>query len=96
MSNSSLSCIIEKEQIPSIQFSKTEVLESKKNKTLRAHYLNRAAQLGNLLKNKVNIYFMDANDKLMRVNTTIWAITTEAVVLKQGVTIPRNRVVYVD
>lgn len=96
MLTTTLSCIIQKEQISSIKFPKNEVLEGKKNKTLRAHYLNRAAQLGNLLKNKVNIYFLDANDKLMRVHTTIWAITTEAVILKQGVTIPRNRVVYVD
>lgn len=96
MIKENLSCMVDKEHIPSIKFSKTEVLEGKQNKSIRAHYLNRAAQLGNLLKNKVNIYFMDANDKLMRVNTTIWAITTNEVILKQGVTIPRNRVVYVD
>ena len=96
MTNTTLSCIVQKEQIPTLQFSKNEVLNSKKKKALRAHYLNRAAQLGNLLKNKVNIYFKDSNDKLMRVHTTIWAITTDAVILKQGVIIPRNRVVYVD
>lgn len=96
MIKENVSCIVDKEEIPSIKFSKTDVLVSKKNKSFRAHYLNRAVHLGNLLKNKVNIYFMDANDKLMRVNTTIWAITTNEVILKQGVTIPRNRVVYVD
>ena len=88
--------IIPKEQVSTLQFSKTEVLQNKKKKVLRAHYLNRAAQLGNLLKNKVNIYFKDADDKLMRVHTTIWAVTTDSVILKQGVTIPRNCVVFVD
>ncbi|WP_394750148.1 hypothetical protein [Spongiimicrobium salis] len=96
MTNITLSCIVQKEQIPSLQFSKKEVLKNPKKKALRAHYLNRAARLGNLLKNKVHIYFKDSNDKLMRVHTTIWAITTDAVILKQGVIIPRNSVVYVD
>lgn len=96
MTDTIFSCVVQKEQIPSIQFSKTEVLESKKKKILRAHYLHRALQLGNLLKNKVHIYFKDRNDKLMRVHTTIWGITTDVIILKQGVTIPRNRIVHVD
>ena len=96
MRNTTLSCIIPKEQVSTLQFSKTEVLQNKKKKVLRDHYLNRDAQLGNLLKNKVNIYFKDADDKLMRVHTTIWAVTTDSVILKQGVTIPRNCVVFVD
>lgn len=90
------SCYIEKEAITEIQFSKEEVLSDKQQKQSRKTDLNRALQLGNLLKNKVNIYFKDIEENLMRVNTTIWGVTTDAVILKQGILIPRNRVVFVD
>ncbi len=90
------SCYIEKEAIIKIRFSKEEVLLDKQQKQSRKTDLNRALQLGNLLKNKVNIYFKDVEENLMRVNTTIWGVTTDAVILKQGILIPRNRVVFVD
>ena len=88
--------IIEKEIIPTLQFSNTEVLENKKDKSLRSFYLKRGAQLGNLLKNKVHIYFKDSNDKLLRVNTTIWAVTNNFVILKKGITIPKNSIIFID
>jgi len=91
-----LSCYIQKEAITNLQFSKTEVLKNKTAKQMRKTALNRALQLGNLLKNKVNICFKDVEDNLMRVNTTIWGVTTDAVILKQGIIIPRNRVVFID
>ena len=91
-----LSCFIQKEAISQLQFSKTEVLTDAMSKQTRSNALNRALQLGNLLKNKVNIYFKDVEDNLMRVNTTIWGLTTDAVILKQGIIIPRNRVVFID
>ena len=90
------SCYIEKETITSLDFSKTEVLRDAARKTMRKTDLNRALKLGNLLKNKVNIYFKDIEEHLMRVNTTIWAVTDDAVILKQGILIPRHRVVMVD
>lgn len=90
------SCLIEKEDIPNLKFSKTEALQSKKKRSLRSHHLHRATQLGNLLKNKVHIYFKDQSDKLMRVHTTIWAVTTDFVILKQGITIPKRSILYVD
>ena len=96
MIEQSTSCIIEKETISQIKFPKEDVLQDKDKKKTRAYYLNRASQLGNLLKNKVNIYFKDAEDKLMRVNTTIWAVTKHNVILKKGTIIPRHRIVYVD
>lgn len=96
MKNFELSCFIQKESISELQFSKTEVLADAMDKQVRKSGLTRALQLGNLLKNKVNIYFKDVEDNLMRVHTTIWALTTDAVILKQGIIIPRNRVVLVD
>lgn len=90
------SCFVQKEYIPLIKFPKEDVFQDKSQKSLRAYYLNRASQLGNLLKNKVNIYFKDAENKLMRVHTTIWAVTQNSVILKKGTIIPRHRIVYID
>ena len=70
MIEQSTSCIIEKETISSIKFPKEDVFQDKNKKKTRAYYLNRASQLGNLLKNKVHIYFKDAENNLMRVHTT--------------------------
>lgn len=90
------SCVIEKEDIPKLKFSKTEILKNPKNRSLRSYYLQRATKLGNLLKNKVTIYFKDHKNQLMQVTTTIWAVTTDFVVLKQGITIPKKSIMYVD
>ena len=32
----------------------------------------------------------------MRVQTTVWAVTTDAVILKQGIRIPKNSIVSID
>ena len=96
MNNYNPSCIIEKEDIPQLKFSKQEALQTSKERHLRSFYLNRALQLGNLLKNKVKIYFKNHKDHLLQVHTTIWAVTTDFVVLKQGITIPKHRIVYID
>ncbi|WP_420574881.1 hypothetical protein [Kordia sp.] len=96
MNYTSPSCIIQKEDIPTLKFSKTEILKNPKNRSLRSHYLQRATKLGNLLKNKVTIYFKDHTNQLMQVTTTIWAVTTDFVVLKQGITIPKRSILYID
>lgn len=96
MNHTSSSFDIKKEDIPQLKFSKNETLLSSKKRKLRAHYLERATQLGNLLKTKVKIYFIDNSNKLMSVNTTIWAVTSNFVVLKQGITIPKHSIIYVE
>ncbi|WP_298510115.1 hypothetical protein [uncultured Kordia sp.] len=96
MNHTTPSCIIQKEDIPTLKFSKTEILQSPRKRSLRSYYLDRATKLGNLLKNKVTIYFKDHTDQLMQVNTTIWAVTTDFVVLKQGITIPKRSILYID
>lgn len=88
--------LVSKEHLQYLKFTKEETLTSKRKRSLRAYYLERAAQLGNLLKNKVRIYFINNKNELMHVNTTIWAVTTDFVILKKGVTIPKSSIVYVD
>lgn len=47
--------------------------------------------LGNLEKVKVKIFFEDDKSKIY-VETTIWGVTDESVILKQGLVIPNKRI----
>ena len=96
MNELSQSSIIEKELIPQLQFSDFETLNTPKKRNLRSHHLHRATILGNLTKSKVQIYFKDCTNKLLQVNTTIWAVTTDFVVLKQGITIPKKSIIHIE
>lgn len=83
--------LIDKEVIPTLNFPKAEVLEDKEAISSRKNDLDRALSLGNLEHVKIKIYFEDDSSKKM-VETTIWGVTEERVILKQGVIIPVNRI----
>lgn len=83
--------IIEKEAITSLHFPETDVLEEKQAILQRNSDLDRALSLGNLEHGKTKIYFEDDQSKKM-VETTIWGVTDQRVILKQGVVIPINRI----
>lgn len=85
-----------KEFIYLLKFSKEDVIHNEPEKKVRSFQLMRAMRLGNLFKNKVTISFKDAQDRLMKVNTTIWGVTKETVILKKGVYLPINSIVSVD
>lgn len=82
---------IEKEYIHSLRFPKQDVLQDREAISLRNSDLNRALALGNLEHAKTKIYFEDNHSKKV-VETTVWALTDNRVVLKQGVAIPINRI----
>lgn len=82
---------IEKEDIHSLKFPHSEVLEDDAAIKQRKSDLERALALGNLEHSKIQIYFEDSISKKM-VETTVWALTDESVVLKQGVEIPIIRI----
>lgn len=82
---------IEKEEISKLSFPEKDVLNSNKEKSQRKKELERAMTLGNLEQIKMKIFFEDDREKRY-VNTTIWAVTTDRIVLKQGVTIPIHRI----
>lgn len=82
---------IEKEHIGSLKFPNTEVLQDKDARLQRNIELFRAQSLGNLEHSKIKIFFEDDESPKM-VETTVWAVTDNRVVLKQGLGIPINRI----
>ncbi|WP_026713870.1 hypothetical protein [Flavobacterium daejeonense] len=83
--------IIEKEDIASLKFPATDVLDDDSEVKTRISEINRALSLGNLEHSKIKIFFEDNESKKI-VNTTVWAVTDKNVVLKQGVVIPIHRI----
>ena len=83
--------LIDKEIITYLNFPKEDVLEDKEDIAERRNNLDRALSLGNLEHVKIKIYFEDDISKKM-VETTIWGVTEERVILKQGVVIPVKRI----
>ena len=85
---------IEKEQIKFLTFSKSDVLRKKNDLFNRFLDLKRALALGNLERGKVKITFVD-DTGLKMVETTIWALTDESVILKKSTIIPLQRILKV-
>ena len=83
--------LIDKGIIALLNFPKSDVLEDKHEISSRKNELDRALSLGNLEHVKIKIYFEDDKSKKM-VETTIWGVTDNRVILKQGVVIPVNRI----
>ena len=83
--------IVEKENIQSLTFPKTDVLKDNDAIYQRKNELNRAQALGNLEHSKIKIFFEDDESKKI-VDTTVWAVTDKNVVLKQGLMIPIHRI----
>lgn len=83
--------IIEKEDIASLKFPTTDVLDDDNEIKTRTSEINRALSLGNLEHSKIKIFFEDSESKKI-VDTTVWAVTDKNVILKQGVRIPIHRI----
>jgi uncharacterized protein (UPF0248 family) len=87
--------LIEKEAVSSLTFPSDEILKKADDIKLRTAEINRAISLGNLEHYKVKIYFVD-NQAKKYVDTTIWAVTDNAILLKQNTVIPINRIVKIE
>ena len=83
--------LIEKEEIAELSFPKVEVLNNATEIKQRFLDLSRALSLGNLEHSKIKIYFEDNQSKKV-VETTVWGLTDQRVILKQGNVIPINRI----
>jgi hypothetical protein len=86
--------IIEKDNIDSLHFPTSEVLESSEEITQRKVDAERGMLLGNTYKGKVRILFID-DESVKQVETTIWAVTDTRVVLKTGMGIPIHRIIMI-
>ncbi|TXI86058.1 MAG: hypothetical protein E6Q37_04890 [Crocinitomicaceae bacterium] len=83
--------LIEKEQVHTLHFPSDDILVKDAEKKERQAAIDRAISLGNLEHHKVRIYFSDDQGK-KRVDTTIWAVTDTAIVLKQNTVLPIHRI----
>lgn len=83
--------LVEKEEVARLKFPKGDVLREDSDRKRLQMELDRAIALGNLEHHKVKIYFEDDRKKRV-VHTTIWALTDRAIVLKQNVILPLNRI----
>ncbi|MEX1189313.1 MAG: hypothetical protein WED33_08645 [Bacteroidia bacterium] len=82
---------VQKETLKTSVFPREEVLKSKESADERRSMLERATILSNLYHNKVKIVFEDRDGSKM-VDTTIWATTDAAIMLKGGLVIPIYRI----
>lgn len=84
-------CTIEKEEISNFNFPSSEVLTDALSILSRTENLAKGLKLGNNYKNKVQIRFEDS-DSIKNVETTIWGVTENDLILKGNVLIPIQRI----
>ena len=82
---------VKKELIGELSFPPAEVLSEQELIKARRSDLDRALALGNLEHSKIRIYFEDSESRKM-VETTVWGVTDNRVILKQGIVIPIGRI----
>lgn len=83
--------LIDKEAVAALSFPEAEILKTKEEVAQRNADLNMAMSLGNLERHKIKIHFEDAEGPKV-VDTTIWGVTDRRIILKQGITMPINRI----
>lgn len=84
--------LIEKEDIPSLNFPAEPIDQTQDQIKLLKHKLRRSMVLGNIHRVKMKITFED-DESVKEVRTTIWAVGDKNIVLKKGVTIPIRRII---
>lgn len=83
--------VIEKEAVANLRFPVEEVLHSHEQVKNRRANLEKALRLGNIEHHKIKIIFEDSVG-IKQVETTIWGLTDQRIILKQGVVIPIHRI----
>lgn len=87
--------LIEKESVADLHFPHAPVLKKEEDIKLLKRQLDRANALGNIEHHKVKIFFEDEAGKKV-VNTTIWGITDNVILLKKNVTLPIERIIKLE
>ena len=88
--------LVEKEEIPSFNFNKHDVLTDPEARKKRMWDLNRATSLGNVYHGKVEITFQTAEGDQKRVDTTVWAVDEKSITLKAGCSIPITSILGIE
>ncbi len=83
--------LVEKESVGELVFPVDEILTSDSEILNRKLSIDRAISLGNLEHHKVKIIFSDSIG-VKKVDTTIWAVTDKAILLKQNTVVPIHRI----
>lgn len=83
-----------KEDISQLRFVAEDVLVSEDQKIKRKSDLQKAMVLGNNDASKSKIVFA-TNEGLKKVETTIWALDEDDVILKSGINIPLHAICHV-
>ena len=87
---------IEKEEVENLVFPSQPIkLRTPEEQKALLKKLHNAEKLGNLFHDKIEIVFQDS-EGLKEVNTTIWAVGEDHIVLKKGVFIPIHRIVSIQ
>jgi hypothetical protein len=87
--------LIEKESVTDLNFPQAPVLKREEDIKLLKRQLERANALGNLEHHKVKIYFEDDTSKKV-LNTTIWGITDNSILLKKNMILPIRRIIKLE
>lgn len=82
---------IRKEEIVTLNFPNEEVLKSKDDINQRKMLLEKGVILGNVFKGKSKLIFED-NYMFLQIETHLWGVTDDRVILKHGIVIPINRI----
>lgn len=92
MDSQTLPQLIDKEAIQQLTFSHTE--PEVQNPLEVQRQLTKAMILGNSHKHKVKLIF-DSDGGLKMVETTIWGLSDQRVILKKGLSIPIDNIIEV-
>lgn len=84
--------LIEKEEIPQLTFLDTET--EVQNPLEVKRQLAKALILGNSQKHKVRLIF-DSDAGFKMVNTTVWGMGDQHIILKKGIAIPIDKIIEV-
>ncbi|WP_111671780.1 hypothetical protein [Algoriphagus litoralis] len=87
---------IDKENIFSLSFSKSDVILNPEDQKKRMADLYRSQTLGNLLQTKVKLTFEAADLNTYQVETTVWAVGDTFISLKGGIYLPISAILRVD
>ena len=88
-------CLISKEELPSYEIAKGDALTNPADISRRREDLERAMKLGNNEHQKVKIIF-ESTEGTMAVETTVWEVTQNYLILKSNMALPIRSVHRID